>query len=195
MLALAGPGTWVFRSWSSTAALVMGRFQREEYEVNETRTRKHNAPVLRRFTGGGTVWQDPGVLNLTFVRDREEPFVSRLVHSECRHLVQVIRIALDPAEELFFQDERHAMFHGEKKIMGSAAGLIEKRFLFHASLLINADLIALTECILPEPDYPPEGAFVKSRRSPVTNIAGLGFSDRNMIISKIVDQFILQQSK
>ena len=49
--------------WQSEDSVVVGKHQNAMAEVNYLWTLKHNFPIARRLTGGGTVYHGPGNLN------------------------------------------------------------------------------------------------------------------------------------
>ncbi len=48
--------------WRTSAAVVVGRFQRVDWEVDAAACAARGVGVLRRFTGGGAVYLDEGML-------------------------------------------------------------------------------------------------------------------------------------
>jgi len=60
----AQPVVWL---WRNPACVVVGRGQRIAREVREDACARDGIPVLRRASGGGTVFHDPGNLNVSLV--------------------------------------------------------------------------------------------------------------------------------
>ena len=56
--------------WRNHRAIIVGRNQNPWSQVDAPRVQRHEIPVLRRLTGGGTVFQDTGNINFTFIRCR-----------------------------------------------------------------------------------------------------------------------------
>src|SRR5215831_8769840 len=55
----------LLRIWQNEPCVVIGRAQRAAREVNLATCAAGGVPVLRRASGGGTVFQDLGNLNIT----------------------------------------------------------------------------------------------------------------------------------
>ena len=53
--------------WQNSPAIVVGRFQNTRQEVNADFVRERGISVVRRMTGGGSVYHDAGTLNYTFI--------------------------------------------------------------------------------------------------------------------------------
>ena len=55
----------VLMLWQSEPSVVVGKHQNTMAEVNMDFVRENNIPVIRRISGGGTVYHDLGNINLT----------------------------------------------------------------------------------------------------------------------------------
>jgi len=64
-LVRAVPPAPMLRIWQNETSVVLGRGQRLEREVDVTACAAAGVPVLRRASGGGTVFHDLGNLNIT----------------------------------------------------------------------------------------------------------------------------------
>ena len=64
-LARARPPAPLLRTWQNASCVVIGRAQRISREVNLAACAAAGVPVLRRASGGGTVYQDLGNLNIS----------------------------------------------------------------------------------------------------------------------------------
>ncbi|MFC2114630.1 biotin/lipoate A/B protein ligase family protein, partial [Bacteroidota bacterium] len=62
----------IFMLWRSRPSVVVGKHQNALAEVNYSYVRENNIPVLRRLSGGGTVFHDLGNINFTFINNGEE---------------------------------------------------------------------------------------------------------------------------
>ena len=53
--------------WINNPAIIVGKNQNTLAEINVEYVKKHNIPVVRRLSGGGAVFHDPGNINFTFI--------------------------------------------------------------------------------------------------------------------------------
>ncbi len=179
--------TPVLRLWRNGPAVVVGRFQLAAAEVDVAAAVALGAPILRRFTGGGTVWHDPGNLNVSVIlRPADALFAA---DPELRRLPGLYRLVLEPlaaaARALGVPaaraTERDLVVDrpdgSTAKLGGVAAWLGGRALLVHATLLVDADLGALARaCAGPGAPGDPRWERTRSRRATVTSIAREGAS-------------------
>jgi lipoate-protein ligase A len=168
--------TPVLRLWRNAPCAVIGRFQLGAAEVDPAAAAALGAPIVRRFTGGGTVWHDPGNLNVSVVLRPEDALLA--ADPSLRRLPGLYRLVLAPlaaavrslgvAAEM---TERDILAPGGK-LSGVAAWLGGRALLVHATLLIDADLDALARvCNGPGAAGDPRWERTKSRRVRATSIS------------------------
>jgi lipoate-protein ligase A len=197
----ADPGapTPILRLWRDDRAVVVGRFQLAAAEVDRAVAARLGAPVLRRFTGGGTVWHDPGNLNVSVIlRPEDALFVA---DPELRRLPGLYRLVLAPLATASHAlgvtaaraTERDLVVDrpdgSTAKLSGVAAWLGGRALLVHATLLVDADLDALARaCAGPGAPGDPRWERTRSRRATVTSLAReLGSSGRPVPSAAAVD--------
>lgn len=172
----------VLRLWRDAPAVVIGRFQLGAAEVDRAAASALGAPVLRRFTGGGTVWHDPGNLNVSVVMRPEDALF--VADPNLRRLPGLYRLVLDPLAAAATAlgvagvraTERDLVVErpdgAVAKLTGVAAWLGGRALLVHGTLLVDADLDALGQaCAGPGAPGNPRWERTKSRRAAVTSIA------------------------
>jgi lipoate-protein ligase A len=172
----------VLRLWRNAPAVVIGRFQLGAAEVDLAAARALHAPVLRRFTGGGTVWHDPGNLNVSAILRPEDALFR--ADPELRRLPGLYRVVLGPlasaARALGVAaaraTERDVVVDRPDgttaKLSGVAAWLGGRALLVHATLLVGADLEALRRaCAGPGAPGDPRWERTRSRPATVTSLA------------------------
>jgi len=128
------------RLWRSSCSAVVGLSEKVEETVNLENCRQLQIPVLRRFTGGGTVYVDLGNLNWTFVfrKEREGQMMSSLSIFE-KYSAPIVKALEDFGVKAKFKPP-NALFIGLNKISGMAIYVKRRSVLCHGTLLINADL-------------------------------------------------------
>lgn len=155
------------RIWRSGPSVVVGKHQNALAECNLHFCKHHAIPVIRRISGGGTVFHDYGNINFSFFRhaDRE-----RLIDYDTN--LGVIAGALQKLGYAVKANERHDLFREQYKISGNAQHIRRGRALHHGTILYDADLTTLRSSIRRTSGIFEDKA-VKSVRSPVANLRDL----------------------
>ncbi|MFW9944461.1 MAG: biotin/lipoate A/B protein ligase family protein [Candidatus Sifarchaeia archaeon] len=165
------------RIWKADRAVVIGRFQCIHKELDIRYCQEGSIAIARRFTGGGTVYQDKGNLNFTICADQKESYVPKRLPQLYKRFVGEIAYQLQkigiPAR---FDAQRSCLRIQQKKITGTAGWIKQGISFIHGTLLINADLSLLNRCLripLDQPVYLRNGKktrCLESKRDTVTNI-------------------------
>ena len=128
------------RFWRNKRAIIIGRFQCPKVETALDSCIKHKIAVVRRFTGGGAVYQDSGNLNFS-IFIRTDSGISMLPDT-FKNVGTVVTMSLRdlgiPAE----LDGRSVYVEG-KKICGMAGTVVKGVSLVHGCLLVDSDLETL----------------------------------------------------
>ena len=191
ILEICNADSFVLRFWQNNPCVIIGKFQKEEYEVNLEYIKKKNIPVFRRFTGGGTVYHDQGNLNITFCKEKENILFSKYVLEEAKGITEIILKGIKEFYKNCELKERNSIFLGEKKILGSAIAQKNNKFFYHASLLINSNLKELEKVINWEEKYPKNTRSpIKSKRSKVTNLSSYTPLTIDAVKEKILKNFL-----
>jgi len=154
----------VFMLWTSDASVVVGKHQVAAAEANLPYTWKASIPVIRRISGGGTVYHDPGNLNFSIVAGGEK---EKLV-DYARYTRGVIRGLAGLSVDAALQG-KSSLFTGGLKFSGNAAHVYKNRVLHHGTLLFNTDLQQLRKCIRPDHRHYHDRS-VRSVDSRITNL-------------------------
>lgn len=150
----------------NSASVVSGKHQCIHKETNTRFITENNIPVLRRISGGGTVFHDEGNLNYTFILNSESgkqvdfPKYTRPVLGFLESLgIKPVMLGSD------------IKVNG-KKISGNAEHIHRNRVLHHGTLLFDASLSFLGNCMRKDiSGY--ETKAVSSNPSQVMNIREL----------------------
>ncbi|TVQ88911.1 MAG: lipoate--protein ligase [Bacteroidetes bacterium] len=151
--------------WRSESSIIVGKHQNTLAEINAEYVIKHEIPVVRRLSGGGTVFHDPGNINFTFIKSIDKDnLVNFRMHTE-----PVIAFLQSLGVDAQFEGKNDLRVNG-LKISGNAEHIHKKKVLHHGTLLFDSDLNNLYEAIkAKEQNF--ESKAVKSIRSTVTNIS------------------------
>ncbi len=151
--------------WRNRRAVIIGRNQNAQAEVDLAYTQAQGMPVVRRLSGGGAVFHDLGNINFTFIHAGEKDDFSnyeRFTAPVCAFLRTVgldVRLA-----------GRNDLLLGDKKISGNAQVMKNGRMLHHGTILYSADVGSLAAALAPGKAQ-VGGRGVRSVRSRVTNLA------------------------
>ncbi len=123
--------------WRSEPTVVVGKFQNAFAEVGVLELERRGIALVRRNSGGGTVYHDEGNLNFTFIDDRgeESPEYERFLTP----VVRALRGLGIPAE----LGEAFDITVGGKKVSGNAESVVRGRIMHHGTLLFDTELDVL----------------------------------------------------
>lgn len=156
------------RFWRNLNAVVVGRLQSVKHELNLDACKKHRTSIVRRFTGGGAVYQDIGNLNFAISVRRDKKSLQIIPFYE-----SVAAAVVRGLEYLAFRAEitqGNCLLINGKKISGLAGALKLGVQFCHGTLLVNTNLTVMSEVLRPR--YTEvERPIVRSN---ITNVTTLG---------------------
>lgn len=154
-----------FMLWRNEPSIIIGKHQNAFAEINHEFVRKHNFKVVRRISGGGSVYHDLGNLNFTFI-----------TKGDINNLVDFSKFTLpiiDTLSKLGLAvqiGQRNSLYIDGKKISGNAEHIYKDKIIHHGTLLFKSNLDYLKKSLTPS-DINYQDKAVKSVRSTVTNIS------------------------
>ncbi len=179
---VASPG--VIRLWESTEpGIVLGYGNSIRTEVNIDRVRSAQISVIRRCSGGGTVFQGPGCLNYVLVLPTDlHPNLASIngtthwVMSRVRETIQSLSDEIAPtAPGLVFP--YHIEIKGTSdlvinqiKFSGNAQRRRRTHVLFHGTILCQMDLNALNDMLA----HPSREPAYRNQRTHLEFVCNLG---------------------
>ncbi|MBP3509993.1 lipoate--protein ligase [Oscillibacter sp.] len=154
----------VFLLWQNSPTVIVGSFQNICREVHVETLRRLGIPVVRRMSGGGTVYHDLGNVNYTYITRQDGP----LDYDRC---LQPVIEALNDIGVPARKNRTCDIAIGEGKISGSAQRSAGGRVLHHGTLLFEADLTVLDQITTHHKNDCFQSKGTVSAICPVTNIA------------------------
>ncbi|AMJ40555.1 lipoate--protein ligase [Anaerotignum propionicum] len=157
----------IFMLWQTDRCAMLGSNQIAQDEIDFDLAKQHNVQIVRRSSGGGTIYTDKGTLLCT----RITPFSSGDDAKEIgrTQLAEPIIMALQKMGIHAEIKGRNDMLLEGKKISGLAQRLGKNCLCSHCSLLFDTDLSVL-ESILTVDESKLKNKGIASVRSRVTNI-------------------------
>lgn len=169
-IAEAAGGPEVLRLWQPRDHfVVLGLSNQAATEVKLGACRQRQIPVLRRFSGGGTVLQGPGCLNFSLIL--------RIKPGPLESITSTTRFILERHKELFSNltqspvsiEGTSDLTVNHQKFSGHAQRRKRRAVLFHGSILLGADL-ELMQMLLRLPSLRPAYRNNRAHNRFLTNL-------------------------
>lgn len=141
----AGQGNWCIINSGSSPAVVMGISGKPEKLVHVERLKEDNIPLIKRFSGGGTVYIDPDTVFATFICE-----------ADLLPILPQPKPILDWSAAIYrpffpgFELRENDYVFGEKKFGGNAQYIQKNRWLHHTSFLWDYNPEKMNYLKLPE---------------------------------------------
>lgn len=156
----------IFMLWQNEPSVIIGKYQNVLAEVNLDFVEKKQIKIVRRLTGGGSVFHDLGNINLTFIERNTNADFDRFT---ARTVDLLSKLGIQAQA-----DNRRTINVNGLKISGSAQCVHKDKVMYHATLLFSSDLKTLTATLDSDPKQVENNKdskiYVQSVKSPVTNI-------------------------
>ncbi len=127
---------------SNDLSVIIGKHQAAHREVNTKFVTENKIPVIRRISGGGTVFHDSGNLNFTFIRQSEE---GKQIDFR-RYAKPVIDFLASLGVYAKIEGKSDIKVDG-LKVSGNAEHVYRNRVLHHGTLLFSASIDMLRNSI------------------------------------------------
>jgi len=152
----------IFMLWQNDNAIIIGKNQNADAEINRNFVDQRGICVARRLSGGGAVYHDMGNLNFTFIMSDKKDI-------DFQYFCQPVMQALAQFGIIAEAGGRNDITIDGKKFSGNAQYRKDGRVMHHGTIMFDCDLDAMQTALTPG-DVKLEGKGVKSVRSRVTNI-------------------------
>lgn len=158
-------GDEIFMLWQPRPTIVVGSFQNIHEEVDVAYAVSHGIDIVRRLSGGGTVYQDNGSIQYAFIAQGDSEINFR------RYLDPMIgalrELGIDAVA-----DGRNDICACGKKVSGNAQYRVVDKTVHHGTLLFSADIGEMERATHP-PKYKISSKSIKSVRERVINMCTL----------------------
>lgn len=151
----------------NSPSLIIGKHQSAHRESNTEFVTDNKIPVIRRISGGGTVYHDKGNLNFTFIRQSEP---GKQIDFR-KYTRPVIDFLSSKGVDAKFEGKNDLKVNG-LKISGNAEHVHRSRVLHHGTLLFDTTLDILRNTIRKDTSCYTTRA-VGSNPSSVANLKGM----------------------
>ena len=122
-------------------SIISGKHQNPWRECDLKELDSQDIPFCRRFTGGGTVYHDPGNLNFSIINPLDN-------HSPEENLDLIIE-GLKKLGINADKNDKNDLLIGKRKFSGSAFAIKKQQAIHHGTLLIDTDLATMQAVLRP----------------------------------------------
>lgn len=154
----------VFLLWRTTPTLVVGKYQNTLEEINRAYAEEHGIHVVRRMSGGGTMYIDLGGWQFTFIDQGDSGEIQFRQYTQ--PVVDALR-ALDVPAEF---NGRNDLLIGGRKFSGNSQYKLSGCTVHHGTLMFSNDIAEMVAATTVDP-YKIVSKSIKSVRDRVTNIS------------------------
>lgn len=167
LLSPAGDDVLLF--YINRPSVIVGRNQSIEAEVNIAYCNAHGIEIIRRISGGGSVYHDYGNINYAFIVGKQ---TKSALDMDFNTLVVEALASLGVQATV---GAHRALWVDGRKISGTASHTTRDRILFHGTLLHNTNLIHLSESL--KGDSSRRGRHIASIPAHVMNLSEITGTD------------------
>ncbi|WP_303871980.1 lipoate--protein ligase [Acetobacterium wieringae] len=158
------PEDQIFIFWRTEPTLMVGKYQNTIEEINQDYAKENGIKVVRRITGGGTIYTDMGGWQFSFITRGQSESID--FSKYIGPVIEGLKKLDVPAE---FNSRNDLVIQG-KKFSGNAQCMLNGYTLHHGSLLFNTDFEQMVKCLTVD-DYKIISKGIKSVKERVTNIS------------------------
>jgi len=131
----------VFMLWINKPSILIGRNQNTISEINLDYVKENGIEVVRRLSGGGTVYNDFGNMNFTFITKRD--LGTQVKNGFEKFALPVINALKSLGVNAVFTG-RNDITIDDKKFSGNAQYFQKDKLLHHGTLMFDCDMSKLS---------------------------------------------------
>ncbi len=130
-----------FLFWHTKPTLMLGKFQSPAVEIDYNYARSEGIDIVRRLSGGGTIYTDPGSWQFSFIRREQRKEI------DFREFVEPILISLRALGFPAAMSGRNDLLLNGRKFCGNAQHYSHGRLIHHGSILFATDIEQMVRCL------------------------------------------------
>ncbi len=157
------PDDRIFMFWRTEPTLMIGKYQNTLEEINDRYVKERRINVVRRLSGGGTIYTDPNGWEFTFI---SKGSAGEIRFTE--YIEPVVKALQKLGVNAGFNGRNDLVIDG-KKISGNAQYMLGGNTLHHGSLLFDTDIGEMVRSTTVD-DHKIISKGIRSVRDRVTNI-------------------------
>ena len=154
----------MFLFWRTTPTLMVCKYQNVLEEINKPYADAHGIHLVRRMSGGGTIYTDLGGWQFTFIQHKDAKQI------EFHEYISPVLDALAEMGVAAAFNGRNDLTIDGKKFSGNAQYRLGDCIVHHGSLLFDTDIGQMVASTTVD-DYKITSKAIKSVRDRVTNIS------------------------
>ncbi|MCH9632914.1 MAG: Lipoate-protein ligase A [Chlamydiae bacterium] len=159
----ANDQNWCIVNMGSPDAIVLGISSKPEEMIHLNHLQNNPVPIIKRFSGGGTVYVDQKTLFITFICNKED------TDTDC-YPEPILKWGKNFYQNLFDHNDFNLIENDyvmkSKKIGGNALYIRKNRWLLHTSFLWDYDIKKIN--LLKQPKKIPEYRSNRSHKDFIT---------------------------
>ncbi|MGD1822833.1 MAG: lipoate--protein ligase [Pleomorphochaeta sp.] len=168
--------------WQNNPTVIFGRNQNIFAEADINYLKTNNILPVRRFSGGGAVFQDLGNLNFTFITKEK--------NSNIEKYLTVIKNAVSSFNIDCSFSGRNDLLSNGKKFSGHAYFTNDDNYLYHGTIMLDVNLDMLTKALTPS-FLKLKSKGIDSVRSRVINLKQVNKEvDKEKMVNALFDSFL-----
>ncbi len=169
----------VLFTWRTKPTVMIGRFQNALSEVNLKAIAEKDIDLVRRNSGGGTIFTDEGCFQFSLIAPRKMP------DGTYQKEINFDRFLI-PSHNVFTKmgikceiSDRNDILHQGIKFNGNAQHVSKDKMLYHGSVLYSTDLNAMDSLLTPQ-KLKLKSKGIKSTRQRVINLSAVDSQNRGV---------------
>lgn len=136
----------IFMLWRTNPTLMIGKHQNTLEEINTAYAKEHDIHIVRRITGGGTIYTEAGGWQFSFINPNGSQEIDFSLYT-----TPIVNALVKMGVDAYANGRNDLMIDG-KKFSGNAQCRLNHFVLHHGSLLFDTNIEAMVRAITVDED-------------------------------------------